>query len=634
MGQATNKPIAVDFSDYSGGCNGIENFTRILQNQASDESSGFVFKKSGLAKQPGATGLSASSTFTDFLRGLFSHRLFSGSEYLYGVSGGVLSQISTSDGSLTSKYTMGGALNEAWACDSYGKKFVCNGNTVVKIEDGTAYQVGITAPSGASAAAAAGAGLADGDYSVYVGYARKVDGVNVLYSVGESLGTITLGGGNNRISITLPDSSDPQVNNKVVWIKSPDELIHYFFYETDDNTTTSITISSDSAKETAIIYEYAAADNGLPPATTFIFAFAGRLWGIIDNIFYYSNDGTYSQYNVEKWGAAGRRVTPYKLTGIFSVGLNLYFNTENGILILPFGDVNQKEILIDDRWHFFDMRTVAPWNNGVIGLTNQGVRIFNGERFTDFDLGYPIRNKINKIYASQSNFKPCGFVYRKDFRDEYHLMWQDQSVSSTVNNIHAVLNLSSIIWMDFNNYNLAWEFQPIAGNYAAVYQSGDFLYIGQSHGYASKIYYENPATNQVINVYGSDGILIASATDKQAYMKSRHHIERIDGMMLIDKFYCHSRTEKTFEIRICSGDDRNKKTDWITIPATGGAAVTFPTVFPVVWKSDNAEVSKNKMPPSFWCKSIYVEVRQTDNDINFKLLQLTLFGDVETGNFL
>lgn len=636
MAEASRKPIAIDFADCSGGCvsEEVEHPTRFFRNQISDESIGFVLRKSGLSKQPGAVGLSSGTTFTTFLRGMFSHRQFSGTESLYGISNGELSQISTSDGSLTSKYSLGGPVNEAWACDAFGKKFICNGNSVVKIEGTTAYQVGITAPSGGTAAAASGAGLSDGVYSVYVGYARKVDGVNVLYSSGESLGEITLGTGSNRISITVPNSGDPQVNNKVVWIKSPDELIHYFFYETDDNTTTSITISADTQKETAIVYEYSSADNGLPPAITFIFSFAGRLWGIINNVIYYSNDGTFSAYDVERWGAANFRTTQYKLTGIFSVGLNLYFNTDNGILILPYGDINQKEYLIDPRWRFYDMRTVANWNGGVIGLTNQGVKMFDGERFTSFDFGYPIREKIDVIYQSQNNFRPCGFVYRKKFRDEYHLLWQDPSVSVSVNNIHAVLNLSSALWADFNNYNLSWEFQPVSGNYPVIFESNNALYIGQSHTYASKVYAESLTTSRISNVYDSSGTLISSATDKQSYMKSRHHLEAVNGRMRIDKIYCHSQNEKSFDIRVCSGTDRSKKSAWITVNSTATAPLVFPVVFPAIFSSNDGDINRKKMPSHFWCKTVYTEVRQNADDIGFRLLQLSLIGEVETNNYI
>lgn len=635
MPVAQRRPCVVDFSDMSGGCNGVEHPTVLFRNQVSDDSIGWTMKKSGLTKQPGATGLSAATTFTTYLRGLFGHKQFSGTESLYGVSNGVLSQVSTSDGSLTSKYTMGGPLKEAWACDAYGKKFICNGNTTVKIEGTTAYQCGISAPTGATGEESSGVGLSDGTYSVYVGYARKVDGVNVLYGAGQFLGNIVLGSGLNQISITIPNSDDAQVNNKVVWIKgtTAGELVHYFFYETDDNTTTSITIDSDADKETAIIYEYSAADNGIPPAITFIHFFAGRLWGILDNIIYFSNDGTFSQYNVEKWAAANYRITGYKLTGIFSIGLNLYFNTENGILVLPNGDINQKEILIDPRWHFYNMRTVANWNSSVIGLTNQGVRIFDGSRFTDFDIGYPIRNKIDQIYKSPSELPPCGFVYRESDRDEYHLMWNDKSLSVTVNNVHAILNLSSIIWANFNQYNLSWEFQPVSGSYAAIF-SDNSLYIGQSHAYASKVYYKSDSTSQVNNVYDSSGTLITSATDKQSYLKTRYHIEAINGLMRFDKFYCHSVNEKVFYVRICAGDNTKKKSEWIEIGLSGGSAVVFPVVFPVVFSGLEGNVSKKKLPTSFWCKSVYVEVKQEADDTNFKLINLVLYGETEINNFL
>lgn len=630
MTVAQKKPFAISINDTSGGCNSIEYATKFNANQVHDESLGYMLKKSGIVKYPGSTGLSTSTTFSDYLRGLFSHKQFNDAETLYAVSGGYISSVSTSDGSLTSKYNMGAATKESWSCDAYGKKWVCNGNSTVKIEGTTAYQVGISAPTGASVAASSGTGLPDGVYSIYVSYAR-----GALYSQGQSLGNVTLGSGNNRITVTFPNSSDPQVNNKIVWIKSPGESFHYYFYDTGNNTTTSVVISSTSEKDISKVYEVDAADNGKPPAITFIYSFASRLWGIVDNYIWYSDQGEFSDVDVEKWRAANFRRTQYKLTGIFSVGQNLYFNSDNGILLLPNGDINETLYLIETRWYFKYMRTVSAWNNGVVGVTNDGVRLFDGSQFSSFDMAYPIRSKLVTMYLSPNDLQPCGYVYRRAHRDEYHLMWCDQITSATNNNVHAVLNLSSVIWQDSNVYQLSWEFQPISGNYAVV-TSGNNVYIGQSHATASKVYKEDSSTTKNIHCYNSSGVLITTSTETMSKLRTREIYFEVSTLIWIEKFYVYSQNDYSFGIQIYAGNDINKFTKAYTIPASGGTiskydeAVYDESVYP----SESAKMARNKLPTDFKCKSFYVVITQEADDINFKLLELAIIGKTEANNYI
>lgn len=630
------KPFVINFADTSGGVNNIEHPSLFNQNQVHEDSSGFMLKKSGVVKSLGSTGLSATDTFTDYLRLLTLHRQFAGTESMYALSGGTLSAVNKTNGALTSKFTMGEATKEGWATDSHGKKWICNGNKTVKIEGTTAYQVGITAPSGITAAAAAGAGLPDGTYYIYVSYARKVSGANKLYSSGQLVAAVTLGSGNNQIAFTFANSSDAQVNNKVVWLKSPSEAVHYFFYETDNNTTTSFTITGTTAKNTSVIYEYAAMDNGVPPAITYIYAFAGRLWGIINNIIYYSDIGDFSEYSLEIWRASNYQITPHKLTGIFSVGQNLYFNSEDGILLLPSGDINQMLYLIESRWHFEYMRTVAAWNGGVIGVTNQGVRLFDGQQFTSFDFAYPIRSNLIKLYNSAANFQPCGFVYRRNFRDEYHLMWQDTTYSATTNNIHAVLNLSSAYWQESNNYNLAWEFQLISGNYAAVSAVDNTLFVGQSHETASKVYKEDSTYAQCSYVYNKSGTLLGLNVDVESKLRTREFVFDISALMWVKKFYVFAQNDYPFTIHLYAGDNINKFSEPFVIAASGGTTAAFDSAVwdTSIFPSENAASNKRKLPTDFKCRSLYVTITQTDNDYNFKLLKLLVFCEAEMGNYL
>jgi hypothetical protein len=644
--EGSKKIMTIDFADMSGGVNSIEYPIAIGANQVQPGSIGAILRKSGFLKYPGAQGLSSTTTFTDYLRLLFSFRDFAGVERLLALSGGDLSSVNTSTGAPTTLYTMGAPTGEGWATEAFGKCFLCNGNKVIKLEAAVGYPVGITAPAGVAAAASAGAGLPDGNYVVYAGYARRVGGVDKLYSKGQLIGTVTLGTGNNRISVSsFANSTDPQVGNKVIWIQSPAEVVAYYFYGTGDNTTTSFVISATTSKDTTNVYETNAADNGLPPAGTFIFSFANRLWIVKDNIIYFSNKA-YSEYDLEVFAAANFITTPYHLTGIFSVGTDLFFNTDQGILIMQSGDSSTVLYLIEPRWHFEYMRTVARWNNGVIGVTNDGVRMFDGEKFTDYDMSYSIKSVIHTLYNAATNFQPCGYVYRRDIRNEYHLMWQDQSgaLSTTTNNQHWIFNLDTAqkgqdIYGTADN--LAWEQQAISGNFAAVSRNNNTVFIGQSHASASKIYTESGSTDMNKDVYDISGNLLADDTVSQMQVITRENTPDIAGRLKGMKYYVLAQASQQFEVEFCIGTETNDKGALISTGpikmgsgATGGAKFDEDNYDEGYYGAENPQIFRDFFPENFNGGSIYAKITQAQNDLTFKLLVLRAFVEVETGNFI
>ena len=641
MAPAVYKPISLDFTDCSGGVCSTEHPIRIKQNQVQPDTVGCMLKKSGFEKYPGSRGLTSSTTFTTYLRMLAMYKDLAGTERLLALSGGVLSSVGIADpgkGALTTLYDLTGT-GEGWSCDSYGKKWVCNGSSVVKVESGTAYQVGITSPAGVTAAASAGAGLDDGEYSIYVSYGRRVDGVDKLYSSGQFVGTVTLGSGNNRITVSnFANSTDPQVGQKVVWVKSPGEVIHYFFYATDDNTTTSFTVSSDAAKNTSIVYEYAALDNGLPPAGEFIYAFANRIWILKDNVLWYS-EKAFTEYDLEKFGAANYILFPYICTGVFSVGFSLYVNTESGIVIIPNADPNAATFLIEPRWHFAYMRTVANWNNGVIGVTNDGVRIFDGDKFSIFDMSLNIKNIVDTMYSSTTDFQPCGFVYKRSFRNEYHLMWRDAIFGVAMNNRHAILNLDSMYYADSVNNLFAWEFQPFTGNYSAVSYDSNTLYIGQSHVSASKIYEESKITDMSIDCYDRLGSLISTETPFYMLWKSKIEMPSIQAVLWLRNCHFLLQNQAKCQFRVTAIEGRYlKQTDIVEVSEAlgegGGTFIWDETNWDEsFWAVENAQVIKKKIK-ELKGRSCYIEVMQTANDPLFKSLETVISGAIETGNHL
>lgn len=644
MPEGNKKYISIDFTDMSGGVNSVEHPLRIGTNQVQQETIGFMLKKSGIAKYPGATGLTDATTFTTYLKMLSMYRDFYGTERLLALSDGNLYDVDYDGvgiGSITLKYALGGT-GEGWSCDSNGKHWICNGASVVKCESGNVYRVGIVSPSGVSAAASAGAGLADGSYSIYASYGRRVSGVDKLYSQGQYVGTVTLGSGNNRITVSnFSNSADPQVGQKVIWIKgvTAGESIHYFFYATNDNATTTFIISSASAKNTSLIYEYDSLDNGLPPAGTFVYAFSNRIWLLKDNIVYYSDKVADSEYNLEIFRAKNYLITPFMCTGMFSVGTDLYVNTDSGILVIPGADPTAASYIIEPRWHFASMRTVARWNNGVIGLTNDGVRTFNGGQFSSYDLSSQIKNKIDLLYSWTTNFAPCGYVYRRTHRNEYHLMWQDISLGTSVNNVHAILNLDSIYYNSPDDCNMAWEYQSISGNYAAVSKSTNFVFVGQTHASASKIFKEDVSTDKNVYVYGGDGSYFSSSQNVVAMVRSRIVMPGIMGVCWFKRIYVLHQNMGSFSVKVVVAD--KFETDSGTLPVTssvpsgGAVAVYDETVYDEsYYPVENAAVDKKKIKDGFKGKSCYVEIQQLANDPTFRLMDITIIAEYETGNFI
>ena len=74
----------------------------------------------------------------------------------------------------------------------YDKFFAVNGAKACVIEGTSGYPIGIAPPEGVLAAAAAGGSLPTGVYKIYAGYARKVAGSNVQFSVGQVIADVTL----------------------------------------------------------------------------------------------------------------------------------------------------------------------------------------------------------------------------------------------------------------------------------------------------------------------------------------------------------------------------------------------------------------------------------------------------------
>jgi hypothetical protein len=359
-----------------------------------------------------------------------------------------------------------------------------------------------------------------------------------------------------------------------------------------------------------------------------------------DTIYYSAK--AYNQYDIEKFPAANVIVTPYNLTGIFSVGQNLYFNTTSGIVAMPKADPNAVLYLIEPRWNFAEMNTVDRWNNGVIGLTNDGIRYFNGQVFTNYDMSYNIKNYIDQAIKTKTNFYACGYVYRRTIRNEYHLLWQDDTVSDSVNNMHAILNLDTNISSMYganDQFIAAWEFQPVSGNFVAISRNTNTVFVGQTHATAPKIYKETQDDDMLNYLYDKAGRLITTAEPYQLRILSRIMLPGMNVLCWLDKFRLLLSNNKPVQIRFQLPDqtqDGGGLTDPYVVPAPYGGDARFDvskydeSYYPI----EGAFVYVDKFPDNFNGREIAVEISQLDNDPQLQIMTTQIQHTYEMGNFL
>jgi hypothetical protein len=426
-------------------------------------------------QRPGSQSITHS--FTNYICGLGTYLRHSGTEYLLAMSGGKLYSVDKTAGTLTELYDLTGT-GEAWFQDYLDICIVANATAVVKVEGTNCYQLGIAAPSGVTAAAVSGGSLDDGVYKIYVSYARKVSGSNVLYSQGQVIGDVTCGAGKNTIRFTFANSSDAQVNNKIIWMTDADGAVWYFYHETDDNTTTSIDVADTSARSTSLLYQTLAQYNYSVPAFEFICVHNGYLYGSVDNTLYRSLQAG-SRYDLERFdtSATGNNAEyPFDILGIHTLGEHLYLDTVAGMIMIPYGDITAQYKLIEGEYFLYP-RTVIAWGGGLLGLTAKKIGFFDGNNFFAHDIGQSIKPEIAKVLSgANTNTLPCGALYRRSDRAEYHLGYYDTSVSGGVNNRRLVLNLDKLAFYEGNKVSAPWESWSSGANYIVVDNDGTMFW--------------------------------------------------------------------------------------------------------------------------------------------------------------
>jgi hypothetical protein len=455
-----------------------------------------ILSGSSIKRRPGMSAINHS--LTGWMRGLDTYLQEDGTDTLLTAVDGKIYSIDKISGAATLIYEIGGA-GEVWFSTYQNKCWVCNGSKNIKIEGSTGYTLAINPPTDAMAIAGGSGSLTAGEYTIFVCYARKVDGVTRLYSTGQALTPITLSGTNAAI-IWCADSADLQVTTKIVFMSDAGGSAYYFYGEFDQGTET-LMISDTTARNPSIIYDVVAADNTTPPAFSQILAADNRIWGVSGRYLYYSlQSGTV--YDLERFGQLNYIEYPFQITSIHATGLHLYINTPAGIIRQPNFDVTARFEHVEKRYYFKYPRTVAEWSGTLIGLTEDGVRIFDGDKMSSYDVSLDVKPDIQKAYtgASGSDFNPIGTIYRRAYRTEYHLCYRDLSVSTLTNNRRLVLNLDHFSVAADNKAVAAWEKWTAGANYLTVDGNGT-LFSGQSTAEGSTIYTESVTRAADSNIY-------------------------------------------------------------------------------------------------------------------------------------
>lgn len=633
MGYKGKSEAVISFSDFSDGLNNTENELNIGRNQVY-ETENCILRKNGAESRPGFDALPLQS-FPGRIYGSHEYTLKNGTRRIlvkYGNSIYIMNKTTGEIGSAV--ISLGGSGNASFV-DYLNKCWICDGNSFVKIEDNVGYKVTIDPPTGVTAEAAVGGSLSSGTYTLHVTYARKVSGSNVLYSKNFSLGTVTISGANNRIYINWSqNSSDSQVNNKVIWITKKNGSIVYFLTETGDNSTQTIYIDSlENLNENILLSTYATKNENIGgdvvPVFKYLFAFNGRLWGVAanDNTVWFSLKNTANVYDMERWFPENYTVLPFEVNGFFSIGADLFYNTPKGIIKQPNGDPATEWHLIPGLY-FWNMKTVKNYRSYVIGLTQDGVKVFDGEKFLDYDISMSIKSEINKIYQYQT-WEPVAEINRRNIRTEYHLSYCDEALSVHSNNVRLVLNLDKLEFYPERRVSAPWEYWSVGFTHSFVDYKNKIFYV-QSHNDNSKIYTEDFNNSIDDGIYSKAGALLSS---ENVYKMVRTGTRLLDlssraryspAMTLVK-----TAVSTTIEVHVSDGVDEVLSSEVIDTVSSNLWDVMLWDVG--LWAGERPSVNKVKIPFNYKGKMVYVKFYQTGNDIDWNVLLIEINAEITKG---
>lgn len=633
----TIRSCAVDFGNTSRGYNSASPSVSLVDGELEIAQNAILLGR-GFTRAPGFLGIKSTAVFPAAVcKGIANLHLYTGSDVLAGVAGGQVMSINPANGTTTDLFTTGGS-GAAYFDQHANKLWGTDGGTPFKIESAAAaYRIGIAAPVGVTASAVSGGSLADGVYGIYVSYARKVSGSNVLFSQGQLVAAVTISGSNKTVRLSFPNSADAQVNNKVVWMTDADGALHYFYAETSDNTTTTVNVTSASARNEFVTYLIEAADNGLPSTSIrSIHAFDNRLWANVNNVVYYSMKGAAISgrpaYDVERWPINNYIELPFRVVdgGIFSLGSDIYFSTEGGLIALAYGDPSQPIQFLDRRLYFKYGRTIRIERGRIWGVTNDGVRYFAPGAGFSQDMSKKIKPDIDDLYiGAAAGHEPAAELHRRSGqRTEYHLSYRNPGKSVLVPTTTLVLDIDASGEISSTDLIAPWEKWDGGFQSSAVTPAGAF-YRAQSSVTAGTIYQEHGCCDQYI--FDLAGALLSAETPKELFIRTRTTIPDLKGIEDWQTLYVLGLNSADIQFKVYGADIFSANTSRKIASTAATPAVFDAVVFDaVVFVSETPAVRKLKMNMKTKGRSVYVEVTQTAKDESLNIIDMSLTGQIET----
>lgn len=638
------KDLVLDFSDMSGGKNSAFPRHALAKNQVADTLNA-VHEAIGTSRAPGYVGLASSAMFDHPIRGHFTYTHDDGTETMIVVSNKKIYTVNVATGAITE--IGAGSLTadtECYAVNAAGKLWIVNGTDFVKVESNlSVYRVQIVAPAGTSAAAKAGGTLAAGVYGVYVSYARKDSAGLYLYSLPYSLGNVTLTGPglNGTVTFAVPNSADPQVTHKVVFMTDADGSVPYYYGEVT-NATATFDIASNAAENQNIVMDVVSASNQILPITpSAIFQFNDTLfvWDINTSNIYWSLKTDVNPFDMERFLAQNFRTTAFSINAMFSIGANLYLNhLGNGISTITNGDMSSV-IKNTDRSHWFlDCKTPEGKSNIVMhrgsafGLTNDGFRFYNGGNFsTNYvdnfseDVSFQIRPDLDAIYLGiAGGHLPCAIVNRRaGKRTEYRFSYRNLAYGASYNNDQRVFNLD--FYYDPQEPKKTWECWE--NGFAGMCIYGGAWYGAQSTA-TGQVVRESGASD--INCFDRTGAFQTVKFVKQAYLLSRTVIDDLDAISVWGAVYALATAGGTINGNIILFDAQNSKYDFSivgiapTVALLPSQASGLGLALPFIMSPQYPVGTSNPMP--FECRgnSVAIEISQVADDNDFFLYKVQL----------
>jgi hypothetical protein len=278
------------------------------------------------------------------------------------------------------------------------------------------------------------------------------------------------------------------------------------------------------------------------------------------------------------------------------------------------------------------MNTVVDYAGGKLGLTNDGVKFFDGEKFYDYDISEAVKAEITKMYDATTGIEPFGTIYRRDIRTEYHLTYNDRAVSTASSNRRLVLNLDKLAYYPDKTVSAPFELWTNGATHMAARQDGS-VYHAQSHATAPKVYLETALNTVDSGIYLEDGTLGTSVSYIDLLVTSRTELLDMSARCSWNILRTMARVLAAMNIRLYM---RDVEAFGSTQEIGSGSGVSLWDVFEWdvgTWAASVPTLLKKKLPMNLHSYMMYIEIKQTADDPEFNVLDVVVEGVATISRF-